>query len=75
MAMIDLDCIETFEAVEGSLKALEEVLAKRLALPPPYRESLIKLDQANLLVEDELVADWHGLLASWHRWKREQAHE
>lgn len=66
---IDDDCVVTFEQTKASLEAVEVKLADRLGLQGSnVREQLLSLDRDNRLVEDELVADWHGFLASYLDW-------
>lgn len=69
------ECFETFEDVKEELEAVERELARRLKLRRPIRRTLIALDRANKLDEDELVARWHELYSSYADWARSDAWE
>lgn len=64
----NVECFETFENTCNKLEAIEKLLAQRLNLQGNAREELLTLDKQNLLVEDEVVADWHDLYASYLDW-------
>jgi hypothetical protein len=60
----DADLFVTPEQNLAKLEAIEEQLAKKLNLPlDGIRLKLLGLDRHGELVEDELVSDWHELLA------------
>lgn len=59
-------CIVTFEDDKRRLKEIEAKLARRFNLRWRVRHQLLKMDRANLLVEDELVADWYDALANYN---------
>lgn len=61
----DLACVVTPEMAKQRLLGIERQLAARFGVDPSnVREHLLRLDLANKLVEDELVADWHEALSS-----------
>lgn len=66
--MIDEECLVTREQTEARLVLVESELADRLGIRENVRHTLIQLDKSNELVEDELVADWHDLYASYLDW-------
>lgn len=69
---MDEELYQTFEELEAELIAVEDQLGSRLSLLKPFRESLIGLDKANELMEDEVVWEWQRLYctyADWIRWK------
>lgn len=59
------DCIVTFEQTKERLENIEQELAKRLNIKDNIRETLIKLDMDNKLIEDELVAEWYCAYSSY----------
>lgn len=59
-------CIVTFEDDKRHLKEIETKLARRFNLRWRVRHQLLKMDRTNLLVEDELVADWYDALAVYN---------
>jgi hypothetical protein len=68
---LDLDCVQTFEQVTEDLAEVETKLGARLGLRKQFvRRELIALDKQGRLVEDELVAHWHELYASYMDWTR-----
>lgn len=65
------DCVETFEQVEELLRGVEMVLAVRHKLASGrVRRELLNLDRRGELEEDETVALWHELYASYLRGER-----
>lgn len=70
---LDAECVETFESTKEKLEAVERRLAEQLQIRGPIRRALITLDRAKKLVEDELVVQWHELLASYNDWTRSDA--
>lgn len=60
---IDPEYVVTAADTRKRLLKVERQLAERLKLHT-VREQLIALDQADKLVEDELVAEWHELFSS-----------
>lgn len=64
-----IECTQTLEQLTAELEAVEAKLAIRCGLQmPDVRGQLIALDNANNLVEDELVMDWHDLHSSFVHW-------
>lgn len=74
-AVNDLDLVETFEQTKAALEAVEKRLAERLqlALRRNVRGELIARARQGKLVEDELVARWHELYASYMDSLREES--
>jgi hypothetical protein len=74
LALEDLtDCFVTPEQTREELEELESQLARIYKLEgsvEEIRQQLISLNLAGQLVEDELVADWHGAYASFLDWQR-----
>ena len=67
-----MECVETPEMVLARLEEIEGLLAARLGLVgEDIRGQLFALDQANELVEDELVADWHSQYSTWKHTRTE----
>lgn len=64
------DCAITLEESKNKLEAVEARLAERFNLHGDIRSQLIEMDKNNLLVEDELVADWHDLYSWYMDWLR-----
>lgn len=53
-------CLQGPPDIKTELENIEHELADRLALPHEnIRSVLIMLDMQGMLIEDELVADWH----------------
>ena len=69
----DEGCVETFERTKDRLEEVERRLAVRLEIRKNVRCQLIARDRGGLLVEDELVAEWHDLYASYLEWTREES--
>ena len=67
------DCFVTPEQTREELEDLESQLAQIYHLEgsiEEIRQQLISLDLTGQLVEDELVADWHGAYASFLDWQQ-----
>lgn len=62
--------IRTFDDVSCQLTLIEVDLGGRFGITENIRESLQALDRAGNLPEDELVADWHDMLASYLNFMR-----
>jgi hypothetical protein len=66
MTMFDFaDCLDTLERNQAEVDALEAELAQRYRVEP---SELVELDDAGLLDDSPLVADWRATkarLASW----------
>jgi hypothetical protein len=68
---LDIGCIETFESVRGRLRDIEGRIAVKLNLRSKnVRYQIIDLDRRGELGENELIADWHDLYASYCEWLR-----
>ena len=64
--MIALDGeAKTFESTRDHLVSIEKKLARRFRLRGQIRRSLIEMDRAGRLLEDDLVADWHDAYDSY----------
>lgn len=59
-------CIVTFEDDKRRLKEIETKLARRFNLRWRVHHQLLQMDRANLLEEDELVADWHDARTAYN---------
>jgi hypothetical protein len=73
---LDRECVVTFEQTRDALEAVERRLADRLGIHAAHghiRRELLKLDRAGQLDEDELVADWYDLFASYLDWTRDES--
>lgn len=69
----DLDlCVVTFEQTREELTAVERRLAVKLDIRGNVRRELLRRDRLGQLVEDDLVADWHDLYASYDDWTRNE---
>ncbi len=67
--LIPTDCLDTFEKTQDELEAIELKLALRLGVSGGIiRRTLLRLDNENRLVEDELVRDWHATYARFVNW-------
>jgi hypothetical protein len=64
----EFDCIVSFEQTERELAEVENEIAIKLGLTENIRATLLELDKLNCLVENELVARWHELYASYVDW-------
>jgi hypothetical protein len=60
--------LDTFESCKASLERVEHQIAEKLGIKNHFRYELMRRDLANTLVEDELVADWHQLYATYISW-------
>lgn len=66
----DADCIMTYEGILDALRTVETKIAQKLNLKGyDIRTQLLQLDADCQLIEDDLVADWHDLYASYKDWK------
>lgn len=63
------DCIETFDSSCRRLKEVEDILAIRYGITSgSITQQLIELDEKNLFVEDDIVADWHSAYCAYCSW-------
>jgi hypothetical protein len=69
----DPECVETFEKTRDRLEEVERRLGVELNIRRNVRRELIARDRQGLLVENDLVADWHDLYASYLDWTREES--
>jgi hypothetical protein len=60
--------IDTLDKAKARLEKIECQLGERHNLSGNIREQLFALDKEGLLVEDELVADWHQAYAWYTQW-------
>jgi len=68
MQTVDAECVETFETTRERLANVERQLAVKLGIRGNVRRELIERDRQRALIEDDLVADWHDLYASYLDW-------
>ena len=69
---LDAEAFETFEDVKEQLEEVERELAKKLGVRRYVRRTLLALDRANQLDEDddEKVVRWHELYSRYVAWIR-----
>jgi hypothetical protein len=65
--------MKTFESTRDQLEDIERQLAGRHNIRRQVRPTLIAMDRAGELPEDELVADWHDVYASYLNYARVRA--
>jgi len=69
----DTECFTSHEQLMKELRGVEQKLALRHGIrcedEQTIRDALVMLDLNNRLPEDELVADWHELMAARHSHK------
>lgn len=66
------DCLDTEEGTRAELAALEEKLARLHGVEP---SELVELDDAGVLGDTPLVADWRATEARMSHWLAERLKE
>jgi len=64
-------CLITLEQTRDELEDIERRLARRHGIDGSagdVRQTLIDMIRSGAIVEDELVADWHGAYCSYLDW-------
>ena len=65
---LDPKGFETFDDIKEELREIEQKLATQLKIRRHVRRTLLALDRANKLYEDDVVARWHELYSRYVAW-------